>query len=549
MSNTTVTTPTNRKRKRSGANQGKQQHPSKKPKHTGKRRRHERRIQYKKRRYQRGSRVRTDTITDKKLQTELQHLEDLNRKATDSAARAEILLPDNVGYLESEDALLKTWKFDQNQIKTAVDVQSSAKIFNLEFDNAGSYMNKYSGNGKFLLMGSERGHVAMIDWIDSKVKTELNLGETVRDVSFLHNETLFAVAQKRFTYMYDKQGIELQELKTHLFAWKLEYLPYHFLLCSVGKLGILKYQDTTTGQLMAQHKTKLGACRVMTQNPNNAVIHLGHQNGTVTLWNPNMSRPLVKMLCHRGQVNDIAINRDGTIMATAGNDGKLKIWDLRTYNELQFYYTPKPVQSIDISQRGLLSIGFGPHVQIWKDYSSTKAEEPYMIHQLPKGTIKNVQFCPYEDILGIGHSKGFSSIMVPGSGEPNFDTFEQNPFQTKQQRREASVKKQLEKIPADMITLDNDFVGNVTRSAREVYMNDLQTEYEANNPGKKYQPKASKRKARGRGKIGKVVKTKENKRMEERNNLRKEQLRKLKEDREKAIDNPIAPTALSRFSK
>lgn len=33
--------------------------------------------------------------------------------------------------------------------------------------------------------------------------------------------------------------------------------------------------------------------------------------GTVTLWSPNMNQPLVKMLCQRGALTDLAINRSG----------------------------------------------------------------------------------------------------------------------------------------------------------------------------------------------------------------------------------------------
>ena len=46
-----------------------------------------------------------------------------------------------------------------------------------------------------------------------------------------------------------------------------------------GNCGYLKYQDTSTGKLVSQLRTKLGRCDCMTQNPYNAVINLGHHNG------------------------------------------------------------------------------------------------------------------------------------------------------------------------------------------------------------------------------------------------------------------------------
>lgn len=58
-------------------------------------------------------------------------------------------------------------------------------------------------------------------------------------------------------------------------------------------------QDTSTGQIIAQHRTKMGTCDVMRQNPWNGVMQLGHANGVVSMWTPNITTPVVRMLCHR----------------------------------------------------------------------------------------------------------------------------------------------------------------------------------------------------------------------------------------------------------
>ena len=136
-------------------------------------------------------------------------------------------------------------------------------------------------------------------------------------------------------------------------------------------------------------------------------------------------------------------------MATAGLDCQMKVWDVRTFKPLHQYYTSTPGHTLDISQRDLLAVGFGSHVQVWKDALRVKAKSPYMRHAVPGRAIHRARFRPYEDVLGLGHAQGISSIVIPGAGEPNFDSFAANPFETKKQRREGTVHALLDKLQPD----------------------------------------------------------------------------------------------------
>jgi U3 small nucleolar RNA-associated protein 7 len=325
------------------------------------------------------------------------------------------------------------------------------QYFNLSLKELGPYALNYSRNGRYLLLGGRKGHLASFDWRGKELQCEIQVRETIRDIHYLHNETMFAAAQKRFVYIYDDHGTEIHCIKKMEHVNKLTFLPYHYLLVSASERGILSYLDVSIGQIVTRHSTGLGPLRQLTHNLYNGLVHLGHHQGSVTLWSPNMGKPIVKMLCHRGRVTGLAVDREGRYMVTAGMDSQMRVWDIRQYKPVHAFHTRRPATSLDISQRGLVALGYEKQCQVWQDVFSDPDPRPPCLQYELKADMHQLEFCPFEDALGIGHSQGLSSIIVPGAGEPNIDALEVNPYQTKGQRREWEVKSLLEKIPSELI--------------------------------------------------------------------------------------------------
>ena len=107
--------------------------------------------------------------------------------------------------------------------RKAVDTETASKSFDLKLAEFGPYTCSYTRNGRHLVLGgrslshlfqtsldmgtllSRRGHIAAFDWQTKALTCEISAGESVHAVQWLHTENLFAVAQKKWTYVYDNQ--------------------------------------------------------------------------------------------------------------------------------------------------------------------------------------------------------------------------------------------------------------------------------------------------------------------------------------------------------
>lgn len=202
--------------------------------------------------YGRGKKISTGSVKDKKLRSNLKNLENKYKDATLKAKDAEILLENAAGHLEPDGELERTYKVRQDELRQEVAVETAKKGFELKLEGLGPYTADYTRNGRGLLLAGRKGHVATMDWRGGELGCELQLGETIRDAKWLHNDQYFALAQKKYVYIYDGAGVELHCLKKHIEVTNMEFLKHHFLLatvvsaCSKIKFGVF-YIDFRIG--------------------------------------------------------------------------------------------------------------------------------------------------------------------------------------------------------------------------------------------------------------------------------------------------------------
>lgn len=337
----------------------------------------------------------------------------------------------------------------QSKIRNNVPQITSEKLIDLKLK--GNHKIKYSSSGRFLMMSNNKS----LSSFDTK---KLNLMfdreiENCTEMTFLHDETFLATVQKfkksikslkgsdseSCVYIYDKIGREQHHLTNHKNAEFLTFLPYHFLLASSSTDNFLRWTDVCSGKTVAEKYVKEGIT-AFNHEPSTALLFSGTNKGTISTFSPSQKDFHTKILAHKNQIKSINFYKNFMV---ASNEDSVKIFDSRNYYEPVAQFNPGIFNNIAVSKTGKIAVAIKNRIKI---YNENKLE---MVQKVDR-KVHSIEFQPFEDILTVG-SDGIYSLLVPGAGDPNYDTFEDNPFITKKQRQAREVTKLLEKIPYELI--------------------------------------------------------------------------------------------------
>ena len=392
---------------------------------------------------------------DKRINTAVKRIrrtDEVSKKQLKAKERFEAVAVS--GKLETEHELERTYKVKQSDLRNQVDLGSQFKLFDFKLPG-GPFSLLPSLNGRHLLSYSSSGHVSVMDRHQMTALSDFTVNEVVTAGALL-SEEMVAVAQRKYSYIYSTNGSEVHCLRDSMQTGVrfLEYLPFHYLLAGLNETGKLTYVDVSIGKQIAQISTAQGSPQCMTQSSGTGLLMSGHTNGCVSVWQPTMKTPALKLLSHFGNVTALAVHPlNPHLLVTSGQDMKLKIWDIRNVDKVvsQSSLSGRPASSIHISQSGMLAVGFGCRVGVYDSQIFRSNQPVYMTHMMPGEIVNSVRFCPFEDLLLVGSTRGIQSMLVPGSGSAQIDSFAHNPFETKKQKRETQVRSLLEKLPVSSI--------------------------------------------------------------------------------------------------
>jgi hypothetical protein len=198
---------------------------------------------------------------------------------------------------------------------------------------------------------------------------------------------LATVAKGQIRIWEVASGREIQAFPAHAhFTQTLAFSPDGEILASGGDRGLVLLREIASGQTRQQIEHPEKSLSQIAFSPDGQVLAtIGFGRGIHTplrLWSAETGDRIDELRVSGADIQVFTFSRDGQIVAGAGSDLKLHIWDLSSYKKLASFSTGKgsPRQMV-IGSGDVLYLAAGKQVRLW-NLAALAASAPDSISEL-----------------------------------------------------------------------------------------------------------------------------------------------------------------------
>jgi len=245
--------------------------------------------------------------------------------------------------------VLQTFKFKSSIQEVRFNVKDSNNFFCVFMNNPITELNISSGNvvrtfdkqplqlysfdmsldGTKMVTGYEDNSIILWDVASGKQLKTLQDSGAVNSVCFSPDGTKIASGLDNTVKIWD---IASSQILTTIKAAndnefgnvnRVHFSPDGMKLASAS--STVKIWDVSSGQMIKNLPDSEAFC--VRFSPDGKYLITGGYEKSVKVWNVSSGVLLQELKEHYSGVNNVAISRDGTKIASAGNDEKIKIWE------------------------------------------------------------------------------------------------------------------------------------------------------------------------------------------------------------------------------